>query len=159
VSWDDTQSFLHKLGSISNKPYRLPTEAEWEYAARSGGKKENWSGMNKEDLLEEYAWYLGNSEKSSRPVGMKKPNGLGLYDMTGNVWEWCADWYGEKSYYISSRDNPLGPITGLTRVLRGGSWENEPWYLRVTSRLTTRQDFSSSQFGFRVVLSVQQAVK
>jgi formylglycine-generating enzyme required for sulfatase activity len=95
VSWNDTQAFNEWLSRKGGKSYRLPTEAEWEYAARSGGKKEKYAGTSNDSGLGEYAWYNANSGSRTHSVGGKTPNGLGLYDMTGNVWEWCQDWYGE----------------------------------------------------------------
>ena len=101
--------------------YRLPTEAEWEYAARDCGRKMKWSGTNDENALKDYAWFDENSSRKTQPVGEKKPNGLGLNDMSGNVWEWCSDWYDENYYSISPTRNPKGPSSGNQRVLRGGS--------------------------------------
>ncbi|MEN6422232.1 MAG: formylglycine-generating enzyme family protein [Smithella sp.] len=121
VSWNDVQDFIRRLNSQTGKNYRLPTEAEWEYAARSGGKSEQYSGGADVDSV---AWYDGNSGRKTHPVGQKKPNGLGLHDMSGNVWEWCQDWYSDKYYSQSNRDNPSGPSSGSNRVLRGGSWFN-----------------------------------
>ena len=131
VSWNDIQQFIQRLNNQSGKQYRLPTEAEWEYAARSGGKSEKYAGGNDVDAV---AWYDGNSGRETHPVGQKQPNGLGLYDMSGNVWEWCSDWYGEKYYGQSFRDNPDGPSSGSYRVLRGGSWGDDPWGVRVANR-------------------------
>jgi len=132
VSWNDIQQFIQRLNNQSGKQYRLPTEAEWEYAARSGGKSEKYAGGNDVDAV---AWYDGNSGRETHPVGQKQPNGLGLYDMSGNVWEWCSDWYGEKYYGQSFRDNPDGPSSGSYRVLRGGSWNGEPRGGRVAYRV------------------------
>lgn len=120
VSWNDIQNFINKLIQKTGKKYRLPTEAEWEYAARSRGKNEKWAGTSNESEIGDYAWYLSNSGSKTHPVGQKKPNGLGLYDMSGNVWEWCSDWYGKNYYGNSPKDNPTGPSGGQFRVLRGG---------------------------------------
>jgi len=125
VSWNEVQDFISRLNSLSGgKKYRLPTEAEWEYAARSGGKRERFSGGNDVDSV---AWYSGNSrgpEKKFRkvnfPVGTKAPNGLGVYDMSGNVWEMTSDWYEGDYYSKSPRNNPTGPTSGIDRVMRGG---------------------------------------
>ena len=119
VSWDDCQDFIKKLNKLTGKNFRLPTEAEWEYAARGGNKSRGYkySGSN---TFGDVAWYWHNSSREPHPVGTKTPNELGLYDMSGNVWEWCSDWYGD--YSSSSQTNPTGPATGSGRVLRGGSW-------------------------------------
>jgi len=119
VSWNDAQEFVRKLNQRSRGgKYRLPTEAEWEYAARSGGKREEWAGTSSESDLGDYAWYDKNSGGKTHPMGQKKPNGLGLYDMSGNVWEWVQDWYGD--YSSGSQNNPTGPSSVPSRVLRGG---------------------------------------
>jgi sulfatase modifying factor 1 len=120
VSWTDAQEFLRKLNRRTRKEYRLPTEAEWEYAARSGGKSEEWAGTSSAEELGAYAWFYENSGFETHPVGEKKPNGLGLYDMTGNVWQWMSDQYGEDYYEKSPTDNPKGAPAGRTRSLRGG---------------------------------------
>jgi len=153
VSWNDAQSYIDWLSKKSGKRYRLPTEAEWEYAARSGGKKEKWAGTSSAGKLGDYAWYYDNSGTQTHPVGQKKPNGLGIYDMTGNVWEWCSDWYGEKYYGESPRDNPRGTGSGSLRVLRGGSWLNNAQSSRAAIRHRTYPDYRHYFSGFRVGLS------
>jgi formylglycine-generating enzyme required for sulfatase activity len=147
VSWNDIQQFIQRLNNQSGKQYRLPTEAEWEYAARSGGKSEKYAGGNDVDAV---AWYDGNSGRETHPVGQKQPNGLGLYDMSGNVWEWCSDWYGEKYYGQSFRDNPDGPSSGSYRVLRGGSWNGEPRGGRVAYRVRYNPGGRYGSHGFRL---------
>ena len=149
VSWNDVQDFIRRLNSQTGKNYRLPTEAEWEYAARSGGKSEQYSGGADVDSV---AWYDGNSGRKTHPVGQKKPNGLGLHDMSGNVWEWCQDWYGSDYYRNSDRDNPGGPSSGSGRVLRGGSWRFNAASTRAALRLWSRPDYRSGNLGFRLAL-------
>ena len=153
VSWNDAQEFLRKMNSRDGKQYRLPTEAEWEYAARSGGKLEKYAGFSDIAELESYAWYDKNAGGSTHPVGEKKPNGLGLYDMTGNVFEWVHDWKG--NYSSSPRDNPQGPASGSYRALRGGSWNYIPRLLRATARNLHPPDSRLSSYGFRVVYSTK----
>ena len=147
VSWNDAQDFISRLNSRSGKWYRLPTEAEWEYAARSGGKSEKYAGGADVDSL---AWYSINSGSKTHPVGQKQPNGLGLYDMSGNVWEWCADWH--KYYSQSPRDNPEGPSSGSYRVLRGGGWFNDDARTRAAFRNRNKPDDRDSGLGFRLAL-------
>lgn len=151
VSWNEIQEFIDKLNARTGKRYRLPTEAEWEYAARSGGKNEKWSGTSDEAALGKYAWYDSNANESIHPVGKKKPNGLGLYDMSGNVWQWCYDRYDEGYYTYSRSSNPAGPTTGQDRVLRGGSWFNGPKYLRTAARLRFDPARPYVLGGFRLV--------
>jgi hypothetical protein len=139
--------------SATGKAYRLPTEAEWEYAARSGGKIEKWAGTSSESELGDYAWYYNNSGYRSHPVGQKKPNGLGLYDMTGNVWEWMSDWYDKGYYAESPRDEPEGSVTGRTRSLRGGYWGDLPRFVRVSRRIGLAPAARAAGDGFRVALS------
>ena len=119
VSWDDCQKFISKLNSLTGQNFRLPTEAEWEFAARGGNKSNHYQYSGSNDLGD-VAWYYGNSGDKTHVVATKQPNELGLYDMSGNVWEWCSDWYG--NYSSSSLTNPTGPNSGFIRVLRGGSW-------------------------------------
>jgi formylglycine-generating enzyme required for sulfatase activity len=149
VSWNDVQNFIGKLNSRTGKRYRLPTEAEWEYAARSGGKSEKYSGGNDVDAV---AWYGSNSGSRTHPVGQKQPNGLGLHDMSGNVWEWCNDWYDGTYYNQSPRDNPGGPSSGSYRVFRGGSWAYLAAITRAANRNWAGPDFRSHYLGFRLAL-------
>jgi len=149
VNWDDAQSFVKKLNSHSGRTFRLPTAAEWEYAARSGGKAEKYSGGNNLDTV---AWYSENSGGFSHKVGTKRPNGFGIYDMSGNVWEWCQDWYGKDYYGNSPRNNPKGPGSGLYRVFRGGSWGNGAAFLRSALRNWALPSDRGSNVGFRLVL-------
>jgi formylglycine-generating enzyme required for sulfatase activity len=154
VSWNDIQVFLTKLNAKTGKTYRLPTEAEWEFAARSGGKKEKYAGTSSDSELGKYAWYSANSGGSIRPSGQKQPNGLGLYDMTGNAWEWCQDWYGELYYGQSTRKNPAGPQSGIRRVLRGGAWLFEPAGIRAATRYGLLPEAKGDLYGFRLAISV-----
>ncbi len=154
VSWNDVQGFITKLNAKTGKTYRLPTEAEWEFAARSGGKAEKYAGTSSVAELGKYAWYIANSGGRAHPTGQKQPNGLGLYDMTGNVWEWCQDWYGEKYYSQSSRKNPPGPASGTRRVLRGGAWIFEPAGIRASTRYALTPDVQGDLYGFRLSISV-----
>ena len=124
VSWDDCQQFLDKLNAkvgVRGGKFQLPTEAQWEYACRAGSTTTYCFGDD-ESGLGEYAWYATNSGGRTHPVGEKKPNAWGLYDMHGNVWEWCQDWYDGSYYANSPTDDPTGPTTGSSRVFRGGSW-------------------------------------
>ena len=134
--------------------YRLPTEAEWEYAARSGGQKDQkWSGTNQREKIEKYAWYNSNSEFRPHKIGQKKPNPAGLYDITGNVWEWCWDWYGQ--YSKSSQANPRGPSLGQKRIIRGGGWHSGPYNIRNSYRCYPQHPIESgNDIGFRVVRAV-----
>ena len=147
VSWNDCQEFIRKLNEKTKRNFRLPTEAEWEYSARGGKKSQGYkyAGSNN---LDEVAWYLENSGIKTQEVGLKKPNELGLYDMSGNVWEWCNDWYDD--YSSSSQNNPQGPSSGSFRVYRGGSWSNDARYCRVSYRNYSTPDFRSSYLGFRL---------
>ena len=119
VSWNDCQTFINRLNSYTGRNFRLPTEAEWEFAARGGNysRRYKYSGSN---YIGDVAWYADNSGNRTHPVGTKQANELGLYDMSGNVWEWCSDWYGSYSSY--SQSNPTGATSGFGRVERGGNW-------------------------------------
>ena len=150
VSWNDCQEFLSKLNIITGKTFRLPTEAEWEYAARGGkkGRGYQYSGSNK---LSDVAWYYKNSKKNTHPVGLKQANELGIYDMSGNVWEWCQDWYDK--YSSSSQINPIGTTSGFCRVFRGGCWNTGDRFCRSSLRYINTPDYRDNILGLRVVLS------
>lgn len=148
VSWDDCLEFIEKLNQLTGLKFRLPTEAEWEYAARGGNKSKGYkySGSN---TIGDVAWYYNNSLSETHPVGTKAPNELGLYDMSGNVLEWCSDWYG--SYSSSSQTNPMGPTSGSFRVGRGGSWNDIAQYCRVSLRDYNYPGYRYGNLGFRLV--------
>jgi len=165
VSWDDVQQYIHKLNAKTGKKFRLPTEAEWEYAARGGhnspfdgGKRDVHIGKYQyagSDNLDEVGWYDKNSKNKTHPVAAKKPNELGLHDMSGNVWEWCSDWYGEKYYNECKKqgvvENPMGPETGSLRVLRGGCWNHNAQFCRSAFRGGHAPDSRYYYRGFRLV--------
>jgi len=132
--------------------YRLPTEAEWEYAAR-GGQSSGWYRYSGSYTVENVAWYYNNSGNSTHPVGTKEANELGIYDMSGNVWEWCSDWYSSTYYNSSPPNNPIGPSTGSYRVVRGDCWNFFVEYARVSFRYFSWPDFSYGNFGFRLARS------
>jgi formylglycine-generating enzyme required for sulfatase activity len=144
VSWSDAQQFLEKMNERHDGyRYRLPTEAEWEYAAR-GPTTGADAGS-----LDAMAWYDTNSGRQTHPVGQKQPNAWGLYDMHGNVWEWVQDWYG--NYSSAEQVDPTGPSSGTDRVLRGGSWYNRAEYSRVSFRYSYEPSVMYVNFGFRCV--------
>ena len=149
VSWNDCQEFIKKLNRFTGKNFRLPTEAEWEYAARGGSKSRGYkySGSNNPDAV---AWYGKNSGYETHPVAQKQSNELGLYDMSGNVWEWCSDRYGD--YSSNSQTNPRGASTGSLRVLRGGSLDYLAWYVRVSNRSRYAPGDRYGNFGLRLAL-------
>ena len=166
VSWNDCQVFLQKLNQLTGQKFRLPTEAEWEYAAR-GGKYSKHTQYAGSDSLRQVAWYYNNSgfkfltdawlfqdqvdnKCGTHPVGQLKPNELGLYDMSGNVWEWCQDWYA--TYQPRSDKNPSGPASGNARVTRGGSWAHSDVYCRITRRNSSKPAENLSHNGLRLAL-------
>ncbi len=153
VSWDDCQTFVQKLNSLlssqlGGKRFALPTEAQWEYAAR-GGRKSNGYKYSGSNTIGNVAWYKDNSSSTTHPVATKSPNELGLYDMSGNVWEWCQDWYG--SYTSSSQSNPQGASSGSLRVDRGGSLLNFARSCRVSYRGSSTPAYRFNDMGFRLV--------
>ena len=149
VSWNDCQEFVKKLNQLTGKNFRLPTEAEWEYAAR-GGKKSLGYKYSGSDIAGVVARYEGNSGSKTHDVKTKQANELGIYDMSGNVWEWCQDWYGD--YSSSSQTNPIGPSSGSDRVLRGGGWDSDARGCRVSYRNPYNPDYRYFSIGFRLVL-------
>ena len=151
ILWEDALKFIARLNELTSKKYRLPTEAEWEYAARSGGKKEKYSGSNRATAV---AWYQGNSGGRTHPVGTKSPNGLGIYDMSGNVWQWVQDWSDPSYYRESPRSNPQGPAIGSLHVMRGGSWLSPAWCARAACRGWLPDDFKRiNHCGLRLAMS------
>ena len=150
VSWDDCQEFISKLNNITGKKFRLPTEAEWEYAAR-GGKKSRGFQYSGSNNLSDVAWYDGNSGNKTHAVGTKQANELGIYDMSGNVCEWCQDWYDK--YSSSSQVNPIGANSVSRRVIRGGNWLNYAGHCRSSCRSFGASDIGMNFLGLRLVLS------
>jgi formylglycine-generating enzyme required for sulfatase activity len=160
VSWNDIQSFISALNTQTGKTYRLPTEAEWEYAARGGAQSGGYrySGSN---TIGEVAWYwdnipsqtFGQAGYGTQPAGTKAANELGIYDMTGNVFEWCSDWYGSTYYTADAQTDPAGPSTGFNRVFRGGGWINGARGCRVSYRAYDTPDYRYADLGFRLACS------
>ncbi|MBR6460739.1 MAG: formylglycine-generating enzyme family protein [Verrucomicrobia bacterium] len=163
VSWNDAMEFCAKLTAAAKASgklpegyeFTLPTEAQWEYACRAGtttalNSGKNLSGEEECPEMDEVDCYWGNSDRKTHPVGQKQPNAWGLYDMHGNVNEWCLDWEGE--YPTSSVTDPTGPVTGDYRILRGGCWGNYAYYCRSASRSSNSDDTSDWNYGFRVAL-------
>jgi formylglycine-generating enzyme required for sulfatase activity len=144
VSWNDAKAYCDWAGG------RLPSEAEWEYAAKGGSSSlgYKYAGGN---LVMKVAWYVFDSGGKTNPVGTKLPNELNLYEMSGNVWEWCSDWYDGNYYRSSPERNPQGPSAGTYRILRGGSWYDFPKDVRSAHRYRRDPDATSNNFGFRLV--------
>ena len=148
ITWNHTQSFIRRLNELEGgADYRLPTEAEWEYAVRAG-RRFRFSFGNSDRRLDEYAWYSSNSEFRTHPVGKKKPNALGLYDMHGNVLEWCQDLYANYPSHLVT--DPKGPPDGSHRVVRGGSWYDESKDVRSANRGLEPPTYGFHNVGFRV---------
>jgi formylglycine-generating enzyme required for sulfatase activity len=157
ISWEDATEYCRQLSQKEGKPYRLPTEAEWEYACR-GGTTTVYSFGNDAAGLKDYAWFYDNAydvgERYAHPVGQKRANAFGLYDMHGNVYEWCSDWYDEDYYGKSPSVDPKGPTSGSSRVLRGGSWYDNAQYCRSADRGRLAPTVRYYGSGFRVVCAL-----
>ena len=149
VSWNEAQEFCAELSRMTGRRFRLPTEAEWEYAAR-GGNKSTSAKFSGSSSVDNVAWYDGNSSSQTHPVGKLRPNELGIYDMSGNVWEWCQDWYG--SYASNTQTDPHGPSSGSIRVLRGGCWDYNARFCRVSYRNYCVPGDRLDSYGFRLLL-------
>ena len=149
VSWNDCQAFIRKLNALTGQNFRLPTEAEWEFACRGGNNSRGYkySGSN---YIDNVAWYGDNSGDKTHPVATKLPNELGIYDMSGNVWEWCSDWYGK--YSSGAQANPKGPYDGSFRVVRGGSWDDNAKGCRSSNRTCNSPGYRSNYLGLRLSL-------
>jgi formylglycine-generating enzyme required for sulfatase activity len=156
VTWDQARDFARQLTLAHKSRFRfdLPTEAQWEYAARSGGRSELYAGGND---IGKVAWYENNSNGRTHPVGANMPNGLGLYDMSGNVWEWCLDTFAADAYTRHNAYNPLENTIGADRVIRGGSWNLDAWSARCARRFSFRSDMFGSGLGFRLVMTAGDA--
>ena len=149
VSWNDCQEFITKLNQMTGKNFRLPTDAEWEFAARGGNKSQGYKFAGG-DIIDKVAWHYDNGDLTTHDVGTRQANELGIYDMSGNVWEWCSDWYGR--YSSTAQTNPTGPTTGSDRVTRGGSWGTGDRVCRVSNREYEGVDSRYGGGGFRLVL-------
>ena len=149
VSWNDCQEFIKKLNRLTGRNFRLPTEAEWEFACRGGNNSRGYKYSGSNDI-DNVAWYWDNSGEKTHPVGTKAPNELGIYDMSGNVYEWCNDWYGNYTSY--SQMNPTGPRSGSDRVGRGGCWNNGARYCRSSNRYNGSPTRRDNLLGLRLAL-------
>jgi formylglycine-generating enzyme required for sulfatase activity len=147
VSWDDVQSFLTRLNGVQSQwTFRLPTEAEWEYACRAGSQGERYGEV---DVI---AWHSQNSGRTTHPVGQKQANAFGLYDMNGNVWQWCQDWYGDyPKGFVTDPEGAASDMYGQVRVVRGGSWEVDGLTVRSATRNYNLPETRSAGLGFRMV--------
>ncbi|MFW5759522.1 MAG: formylglycine-generating enzyme family protein [Cyclobacteriaceae bacterium] len=153
VSWQDCQNFIEKLNEYDLGIFRLPTEAEWEYACRAGtNTRYYWGDDYKDNIVYDHAWAFSRAEGKSHEVGKKKPNAWGLYDMSGNVWEWCSDWRGP--YNPADTLDPVGPPDGTKKIYRGGSWFNKPSTLRSANRHGHEPDVKGTNAGLRLVLEI-----
>ena len=150
ITWEDCQIFITKLNQLTGKTFRLPTEAEWEYAARGGKLSKGYEYAGSNNIVH-VAWYYNNSNSTTHPVSQRQPNELGIYDMSGNVWEWCQDWYSD--YTISSQKDPKGPQYGTTRVYRGGSWRYGDFGCTITKRGNNSPTAKMYDVGVRLVLT------
>jgi formylglycine-generating enzyme required for sulfatase activity len=162
VSWNDVNEFIKRLNQKTGLQFRLPTEAEWEYAARADSTTEYDFGDD-QTQLGDYAWFGENSGGTTHPVGQKKPNGFGLFDMYGNVWEWCSDLYSDTYYEECKRqgtvEGPPGPDTGSNRVFRGGGWGIDAVGCRSANRCYDEPGFRGGILGFRLVRSAPEPLK
>lgn len=147
----DCQEFIDKLNELTGKKFRLPTEAEWEFAARGGNQSKGYKYAGS-DNIDEVAWYRDNCDDKTHPVATKLPNELGIYDMSGNLWEWCSDWYDENYYQVSPSSNPTGPTESDEQVHRGGDWTCPSNRSRVTDRNSSIPGTVDESFGFRLAL-------
>jgi len=157
IDWYDIRDFIRRLNKQYNESFRLPTEAEWEYACRAETTSKFFHGSLKMNLTQ-YAWFYDNTFKKdsmhAQAVGTKKPNKWGLYDMLGNVYEWCSDWYSRNYYNKSPVQNPKGPMYGSYKVVRGGDWARTDYFLRVSSRRYYSPHYKDVNVGFRLAKSV-----
>ena len=158
VTWNDAAEYTRWLARVTGKPYRLPTEAEWEFAARERGRDLPWSGTADPARAGEFVWSAENSGSTTHPVGGKTPNALGFHDLCGNVWEWCLDWQAAYPESIEPLVDPRGPPEGSYRALRGGSWRVGREVARTTYRNGYRPDYAHSSIGFRVALEARDLI-
>jgi len=153
ISWDDTKTFIATLNAMGEGAYTLPTEAQWEYAARAGSDKAFANGGISDIItdtnLDRMAWYANNSNSTSHAIAQKQANAWGLFDMHGNVWEWCGNWYG--TYPTTSVANPIGPLTGSEKALRGGGWNYNSGYCRSAKRSKIGTDYRHADIGLRLL--------
>ena len=156
ISWNDVMTFIERLNRSGSPKFRLPSEAEWEFACRSAGRDESYCGGEDSDSL---AWQQNNSDNQAHPVGQRQANLLGLFDMSGNVWEWVDDWYDADYYQRSPPNNPKGPATGRSKVLRGGTWMSAPKFLRSTLRYDLAPDRSFHLLGVRLVAILPETTR